>query len=812
MTISYKWISEYIPLSIDPEKISQILTSIGLEVEAMEPYESIRGGLTGLVVGEVKEAWQHPGADKLKLTKVDIGAGDPLQIVCGAPNVAAGQKVIVATPGTTIYPVKGDPLTLKKAKIRGEESFGMICAEDEIGMGESHAGIVVLPSDIQPGTPVADYYRPFTDWIYEIGLTPNRMDAMSHLGVARDICAYLRHHDKKDIQIIQPFDGRFTPGNTQPPFEVTVENTHACRRYTGVSISNIEVKESPQWLKDKLKSIGQRPINNIVDITNYILHDTGQPLHAFDADKVKGRKIIVKNLPEGTLFTTLDDKERKLSSEDLRICDGDGKGMCIAGVFGGAESGVKPATKNIFLESAWFNPVDIRKTSFRHGLRTDAAARFEKNVDISNTLNVLKRAAMMIVEIAGGEISTEAVDAFPSPQEKTQVILKFDFLNRLSGKGYNSETVKNVLESLAFEVRNMSTEEITVAVPYSKPDIALPADVVEEVMRIDGYDNIAIPSSITITPSVGARNPLHTAQEKAANYLVGAGFSEIFTNSITNAAYFEEADLGHAVKLLNNLSAVHNIMRPSMLETGLESVAYNLNRKNGDLKFFELGKTYTKKSAADYREAEHLCLYVTGNKTEGSWKQKGEAADIFYLKGIVANLLRLLGWDNPLFETGGNAKLKNYLEVKMGKEVVAALGSVSKQELNRFDIKQEVLFADIYWKSVFEKSVGRPANVEALPNQLPVYRDLAMVVPGALAYQDVESAIGKIRLEKLKSVRLFDVFESEKLGAGKKSLAVSFQFQDDEKTLTDREIDGMMSKIMRTLEQDLSAEIRKGNP
>jgi phenylalanyl-tRNA synthetase beta chain len=811
MTISYKWISEYIPVEIAPEKISKILTSIGLEVESMEPYQSIKGGLEGLVVGEVKESRQHPGADKLKLTKVDTGSGELLQIVCGAPNVAAGQKVIVALPGTTIYPLKGDPVTLKKAKIRGEESFGMICAEDEIGIGESHEGIVVLPAELKAGSAVSEYYQPYTDWIYEIGLTPNRMDAMSHWGVARDVCAYLRHHDKKDIAVSNPFNDAFKTANTQKPFDVVIENTRACKRYTGVLITNIEVTDSPKWLQEKLRSIGQRPINNIVDITNFVLHDTGQPLHAFDADKVKGRKIIVKNLPEGTVFKTLDGKERKLSSEDLMICDGEGTGMCIAGVFGGADSGVQSSTKNIFLESAWFNPIDIRRTSFRHGLRTDAATRFEKNVDISNTLNVLKRAATMIAEIGGGEIASDAVDAYPSVEKKSEVTLRFDFLNKLSGKNYEKSTVKTILQSLGFEVTGEDANEIRLAVPFSKPDVTMQADVVEEVMRIDGYDNIEIPSSITITPSVGAGNPAQVRREKTANYLVGAGFSEIFTNSITNAAYFDDAELNKSVRLLNNLSAVHNIMRPSMLETGLESVAYNLNRKNNDLKFFEFGKTYEKKETGNYIENEHLCLYITGGKNAASWREKAQSADIFYLKGVVANLLELLAQKDIKFETGNNSKLRNALLVKAGNETIAEVGVVSRQELNRFDIKQDVLFADIRWRKIFEKNAGKPIAFAQLPNQLPVYRDLAMVVPKVLAYQEVEAAIAKIRLDKLRSLQLFDVFESEKLGADKKSLAISLMFQDDEKTLTDREIDTMMSKIMRTLEQDLSAEIRKGN-
>ena len=810
MTISYKWISEYIPLQIDHEKISKILTSIGLEVESMEYYESIKGGLRGLVVGEVKEVVQHPGADKLKLTKVDTGDGGLLQIVCGAPNVAVGQKVVVAKIGTTIYPVQGYPVTMKKAKIRGEESFGMICAEDEIGMGESHEGVLVLPPDVKTGTAVSDHFKPYTDWIYEIGLTPNRMDAMSHYGVARDICAYLSHHENKDIRV-RGFESVQAKPGAKNRFSVTIENQTACRRYSGASINNIEVKPSPEWLQEKLKSIGQRPINNIVDITNFILHDTGQPLHAFDADRVADRKVIVKNLTEGTIFRTLDGKDRKLSSEDLMICDGDEKGMCIAGVFGGVDSGVSSATKNIFLESAWFNPVDIRKTSFRHGLRTDAAMRFEKNVDISNTLNVLHRAAKMIEEIAGGKIDGDYIDLFPSPENKATVKLNFSFLKKLSGKRYEQETAVNILKGLGFDVTEKNSENITVAVPYSKPDVTMQADVVEEIMRIDGYDNIGIPTSITITPAVGGIQTSRIRQEKTADYLVGTGFSEIFTNSITNAAYFEDGELATGVKLLNNLSAVHNMMRPSMLETGLESVAYNLNRKNNDLKFFEFGKTYRTEGAGKYVETEHLCFFVTGNKAEATWKERAVAADIYYLKGIVEAVLAICGIKDAVWEISSVNKLKNSLSLNIRGQLLVELGAVAKHELSRFDIKQEVCFADINWRAVLELTKTTELKFTPLPNQLPVYRDLAMVVPRTLAFNTVNESISKIKLPKLKAVRLFDVFESEKLGVEKKSLAINFTFLDDEKTLTDKEIDGMMNTIMLTLEHELKAEIRRGS-
>ncbi|HUQ66173.1 MAG TPA: phenylalanine--tRNA ligase subunit beta [Flavitalea sp.] len=810
MTISYNWISEYIPLEIDHEKISKILTSIGLEVESMEPYVSIKGGLEGLVVGEVKQAIQHPGADKLKLTKVDTGDGELLQIVCGAPNVEAGQKVIVAKIGTTIHPVTGDAVTMKKARIRGEESFGMICAEDEIGIGENHAGIIVLPQDLKTGTPVAEYYQPYSDWIYEIGLTPNRMDAMSHYGVARDICAYLAHHENKEVPLKSFRSKNIVAGGNQS-FSVTIENSAACKRYCGALLSGVEVKPSPLWLQEKLKAIGQRPINNIVDITNYILHDIGQPLHAFDADKIAGNKIIIKNQTEGTLFKTLDGKGRKLSAEDLMICDGSEKAMCIAGVYGGAESGVTSETKSIFLESAWFNPVDIRKTSFRHALRTDAAMRFEKNVDISNTLNALDRASSLIIDLAGAEIQGALIDVYPSPEQKAEVKLAFSFLNKLSGKIYNAQTVVNILKGLDFGIKEQSSDSIMVEVPFSKPDVRLPADIVEEIMRIDGYDNITIPSSITISPAIGAVNTGHVRKEKTADHLVGAGFSEIFTNSITNAAYFEDEELVKGVRLLNNLSAVHNLMRPSMLETGLESVAYNINRKNNDLKFFEFGKTYHSEGAGEYTEREHLCLFVSGNITEASWKHKAVPADIYYLKGIIEAVLSLCGIFDLKWQISSGSKLSESLTLKNGKKSIVRVGTVGRNELNRFDIRQDVFFADIDWQELLRKVKGTEIRFTPLPNQLPVFRDLAMVVPRSLPFNVVDESIRNINLLKLKSVKLFDVFESEKLGADKKSLAINLTFLDDEKTLTDKEIDGMMNRIMLTLEQELKAEIRKGS-
>ncbi len=805
MTISYNWLSDYLPEIIEPEKLSRILTSIGLEVESLEKYESIKGGLGGLVIGEVLECTQHPNADKLKLTKVNVGGSEALQIVCGASNVAAGQKVVVATAGTTIWPMVGEPLTMRVAKIRSIESHGMICSEDEIGIGSNHDGIIVLPPDSVVGSPAADYFKPYSDWIYEIGLTPNRMDAMSHFGVARDVCAYLTHH-QKEAKPKSPFSNVFKPDNTDHTIKVTIENEEACPRYAGVSITGVTVKESPQWLKDRLTSIGLRSINNIVDITNFILHETGQPLHAFDADAITGAEIIVKNLTEGTKFISLDEKERKLSTEDLMICNAK-EGMCIAGVFGGLHSGVKPDTTNIFLESAWFNPVSIRKTSVRHDLRTDAATRFEKGVDISNTVNVLKRAAIMIKEIAGGEISSDIVDVYPDPKPKTEITLKNHYLKKLSGKNYHADKIKRILTSLGFEIVREGLDELRIAVPYSKPDITIPADIVEEILRIDGLDNIEIPSTITISPAVEQLGMKESLKDKIADYLVGQGFIEIFTNSITNSKYFDETVLATTVKMINNLSVDLDVLRPSMLETGLETISYNINRRNYNLQLFEYGKTYFTEEVGKYAEEEHLCLYTTGANQEDAWQIKSRQQDFYRIKGLATALLALCGLDGIVFSKSEQAGL--VLDIFHGKLLLGNLLEVNQQKLQRFDIKQPVFVLDIQFAKLL-KAVTKNKITYKEVNKFPVIqRDLAMVVNSATTYETIENSVKKVKLNKLSNMRLFDVFESEKLGADKKSMAISFTFSDDEKTLTDKEVDAMVSKLIQGFETELAAEIRK---
>lgn len=808
MRISYKWLSEYLPVTVEPERLNRMLTAIGLEVENMEHYEEVKGGLKGLVIGEVISTAKHPNADKLTLTQVSTGNGAPLQIVCGAPNVAAGQKVVVATVGTTIYPTTGEPLTMKVARIRNVESYGMICAEDEIGLGTSHAGIMVLPQDARVGSRAADYFQPYEDYVYEIGLTPNRMDAMSHWGVARDICAYLSHHDKKDIKPKLPNGSGFKVDNHSLPIEVVVENTVSCPRYSGVSITNITVRESPKWLQQKLRAIGLRPINNIVDLTNYIQHETGQPLHAFDADAITGRKVIVKNLEEGSKFVTLDEKERILSKEDLMICDAK-EGMCIAGVFGGLHSGVTGNSKNIFLESAFFNPVSIRKTSFRLGLRTDAASRFEKGTDISATVNVLKRAAVLIREICGGEIASDIVDLYPQPKEKTAVAIKYHYLKKISGKNYHPDAVKNILVSLGFEVLKEGIDELRVAAPYHKPDISLPADLVEEILRIDGLDNVPIPEAITITPAVEENYAREVLREKVSNYLVGLGFNEIMTNSITNAAYFSEEEQQQMVRMINSLSTELNILRNSLFETALEVVSHNLSHKNNSLKLFEFGKAYRSEGPGKYEENEKLCLVISGPAREEGWKHKAIPSDFYYLKGAVSAVLNIMGVEADAIEELSVPKLDHHVVFKANGEILAGMGQVNRKVQDRFEIRQPVFFAGFNWALLVQLATATKPAVKELPRYPAVQRDIAMIVARQLPYEEVERSVQKIRLPKLQSMKLFDIFESEKMGAGKKSLAVSFQFQDEARTLTDKEVDEWMGKIMNALEKDLQAEIRK---
>ncbi|MCY7291070.1 MAG: phenylalanine--tRNA ligase subunit beta [Ferruginibacter sp.] len=808
MIISYNWLSEYLPVSIEPQKLSKILTSIGLEVESLHKYESLKGGLEGVVAGEVLTCEKHPDADKLKITSVNIGEAAPVQIVCGAINVAAGQKVIVATVGCTLYPSAGEPINIKKAKIRGVESVGMICAEDEIGLGESHAGIMVLNDEVVPGTKAAAIFETYNDYIFEIGLTPNRMDAMSHLGVARDVCAYLWHHDKKELRAVLPFKNGFKPDNNDLPITVIIENNEVCKRYAGISISNITVAESPVWLQNKLRSIGLKPINNIVDITNFILHETGQPLHAFDAAKITGSAIVVKNAVEADTFRTLDDKDRKLFSHDLMIANVE-ENMCMAGVYGGKESGVSANTKNIFLESAWFNNETIRKTSLKHELRTDAATRFEKGVDISNTVNVLKRAALMIKEIAGGEISSDIIDVYPAPAEKTSVSLKYHYLKKLSGKNYHADTIKNILTALGFEIQKEGMDEIWVNVPFSKTDISIAADIVEEIMRIDGLDNIEIPATISIAPSADYNNEKHELKEKIANFLSSNGFSEIFTNSITDSKYYAEEILSRTVKMMNNLSADLDVMRPSLLQTGLEVIAYNINRKNADLKLYEFGKIYSTSGVGKYEEQNRLAIYTTGIVAEGSWQAKEKKADFYFLKGICEKIIAACGIKNTIVDITESDELDFAITVSVNKMEIVKAGNISQKKLKQFGIKEPVLFADIAWDEIILLQQKNNLTYKDVSKFPAVQRDLAIILDKKITYSNVEAAIKGNKIAALKNIKLFDIFESEKLGIDKRSIAVNFTFSDDTKTLADADTDGMMNKIISSLEKQLNATVRK---
>lgn len=808
MTISYKWLMDYFAQPIEPEKLMLILNSIGLEVEGFEAYQEVKGNLAGLVTGEVLTVEKHPNADKLSITTVNIGGEAPLQIVCGAPNVAVGQKVIVATVGTTIYPTQGDPLTMKAMKIRSIESFGMICAEDEIGLGTDHSGIKILDASTPVGIPVASLYNPYEDHVIEIGLTPNRSDAMSHLGVARDVCSWLNHHEGSNIKPIIKHKADIIPTGNACPVEVIIENEQDCPRYTGILINDVEVSAAPAWMQNRLKAIGQRSINNIVDITNYILHDTGQPLHAFDADQIKGGKVRVKNLASDTSFVGLDDKERKLDAGDLMICDGDSTPMCIGGVFGGNNSGVTETTKNIFLESAWFHPVTIRKSSFRHQLRTDAATHFEKSVDIGQTLEVLKQAAGLICAHGAGKLNSDVIDVYPGKKATPIITLEYAYLKKMSGKAYAPATAKNILEGMGFNITQELETSITVEAPTHKTDVSIPADLVEEIMRIDGFDNIEIPSSITISPSVSGENRDIQLREKLSSALVGHGFNEMLNNSITHSANYSEEELTGAVRMLNNLSAELDTLRLSMLETGLQTVARNLNHRNDDLKLFEFGRTYSKKDAK-YAEEDHLALFVTGKVADASWNKKEEAADLYYVKGILQSLQKQSNINEINFESVTHPRFEFLLEGKSNGVHVASIGKPSDAMMKKFDIRSNVIYLDIRWSNWVTASLSKNVKYQEISKFPAVQRDLSFVIDRKVAYAEIESMIASLGIKAMKTFRLFDIFESDKLGKDKRSMAMNFTFQDESKTLKDEEIDQWMSKITRNIENKLEAEIRK---
>ena len=818
MKLSYNWLKDYIDLDVDPLELSAILTDIGLEVEGFEEFQSIKGGLNGIVIGEVLTCEKHANADKLSVTTVDTG-NEILPIVCGAPNVAKGQKVLVATVGTTLY--DGDEsFKIKKAKIRGEVSEGMICAEDELGLGTSHDGIMVLPPEVKAGTPAAAYFDIKKDWIYEIGLTPNRGDAASHIGSARDLVAGLnRYFNTRKYHLKLPDVGAFKVDNHDLDIDVEVKDQEACPRYSGITLKDIEVKESPEWLKIKLESIGLRPINNVVDITNFVLHETGHPLHGFDAAKIKGNKVVVRKMPNQTPFVTLDDVERKLHVDDLMICNVE-EGMCIAGVFGGADSGVTEKTTSVFLESAYFDPRHVRKTSKRHVLQTDASFRFERGADPNITLYALKRAALLIKELAGGTISSEIKDVYPQPIEKWTIDVAYANVDRLIGNVIDREIIKEIVQDLEMEIVEESAEGLKLLIPTFKVDVLREVDVIEEILRVYGYNNVKFEDKIHSSVSLRQKPDVEKLQNEISDYLVGQGFSEIMNNSLTKSEYIKNSEAfteEHNVALLNPLSKDLDILRQTLIFGGLEVVAYNQNRKINDLKIFEFGKAYFKKDEYDkkrgvknYYEEKHLTLFATGRVKAENWNTQPAQADFYYAKGLVSSLLKKLGINENKMEiletAGGNF---NYaLQINSGEKVLAQIGAVHKNLLKMTGVKSDVFVADINWDEVL-KLVPRH-DVQYVPvSKFPsVRRDLALVVDKNIQFADLKKLAFRVEKKLLKSVGIFDIYEGDKVPDGKKSYALSFLLQDENKTLTDKMIDKTMRRLQQTFEKELGAVLR----
>ena len=821
MNISYNWLKDYLDFDLSPEQVAAALTSIGLETGGIEEVESVRGGLRGIVIGKVLTCEEHPNSDHLHITTVDLGNGEPTQIVCGAPNVAAGQTVVVATVGTTLY--DGDKeFQIKRSKIRGVESFGMICAEDEIGIGHSHDGIIVINEEVAPGTPAAQYYNLSSDYVLEVDLTPNRIDAASHYGVARDLCAWmaqnaqaspLKRKSVEDFKIDRP-DGAIA---------VEVMNPEACPRYSGLTIRNIKVAESPQWLKDRLTAIGQRPINNIVDITNYILHSVGQPLHAFDVDKIKGGKVVVRTCNEGTVFTTLDGVERKLDARDLMICNAE-EPMCMAGVFGGLDSGVTEQTTSIFLESAYFNPTSVRKTARRHGLNTDSSFRFERGTDPNATIYVLKLAALMVKELAGGEICGEAIDLYPEPIKPFPVTLAYDKLNALVGKEIAPETVDSILRSLEIEIAARRDGEIDLLVPTYRVDVQRPCDVIEDVLRIYGYNNIEISSSLRSSLSFKTlTDSANDLRELISQQLTAMGFNEIMNNSLSAESYYEGLETfpaANCVKLLNALSNDLCVMRQSLLFGGLESASHNINRKSSDLMMYEFGNVYRfnpeaqstpEAPLAPYSEYSHLALWLTGNMRTGNWARPAEAATIYDLKAIVDNIIARLGISpRELQFTTGKSEIyaaSISIATRSGK-ALGEMGIVSKAMLKKFDIRQEVFHAELDWEAIVRLALKKKVTYTPLPKTMAVKRDLALLIDNNVTMEQIEAVVRESERRLLKGVTLFDVYEGKNLPEGKKSYAIAITIQDDEKTLQDKQIEAVMSKIVTNLEKRLGASLR----
>ncbi len=799
MKISYNWLKEFISTDKTPAEISTILTSTGLEVESLEKVEAIPGGLAGLIIGLVKDCAQHPNADRLRVTHVDIGAGENLQIVCGAPNVAAGQKVVVAVVGTTVYPTKGEPFKINKSKIRGEISEGMICADDEIGLGSSHEGIMVLPDEAVTGTLAKDYFSLNDDYMYEIGLTPNRADAASHLGTARDIAAFLK------LKIQKPNVSAFAVDNESRTIRVEVESK-ACIRYSSLTISGITVKESPQWLKDRLAVIGVRAINNVVDVTNYVLHELGQPLHAFDADTITGNQVIVKTCAEGTPFITLDGVERKLNADDLMICN-ETEPMCIAGVFGGATSGVSDATTNVFLESAYFNPVSVRKTSKRFGLKTDASFRFERGTDPDMTVFALKRAALLIKEVAGGAISSDISDIYPSQARPFKIDFSYKNAIRLIGKDIPAAEIKAIIEALDIKVESESAEGLLLEVPPYRVDVTREVDVIEEVLRIYGYNNIEIPTQIRASLNTSAKPERDTVQRVISELLTANGFNEMLANSLTALTFAASPE--HAVKILNPLSNDLDIMRQTLLYSGLQAIAYNQNRKNLNLKFYEFGKVYNLKDDK-YAEARQLSLFITGAKQGEQWDSKPQPVSFYHLKGAVDELVDRLKLDDYSIEDVTDNELAYGLQYNFrGGKSLVKFGVVNAGALKKTDVEREVFYALFNFDLILQLVQKHQITFKDIPKFPAVRRDLSMLVDNAVTFNQLKGIAQKTERKLLSEVNVFDVYQGDKLPVGKKSYALSFILQDEEKTLTDKAIDSIMQKLIYNFGKEAGAEIRK---
>ena len=808
MKISYNWLKQFLQTDWEVNKTSELLTDLGLEVEGVETIESIKGSLEGVVVGEVLTCIQHPNADRLKLTTVNLGSGDPVQIVCGAPNVAEGQKVPVATIGTTLYDDSGSGFKIKKGKIRGEESHGMICAEDELGLGTSHEGILILDDQLKPGTKAADVFNIEIDKVFEIGLTPNRADAMSHYGVARDFRAGLIQHGI-NLELISPSVSDFQVDERRLRIDVEVDKKESAPRYCGISIVDVEVKDSPEWIQNRLKSIGLTPKNNIVDITNYVLHELGQPLHAFDAEKIEGNKVVVKTLKPGTKFTTLDGVERELHSEDIMICDAASNPLCIAGVFGGIHSGVTEKTTSIFLESAYFNPVSIRKTAKRHALNTDASFRFERGIDINFTKYALKRAAILIKEYSNGKIASDVMDFYPEKMEDFQVFFSYDNAFRLIGQEIDKETIKNILASLEIKISSETEAGLGLTIPSFRVDVQREADIIEEILRVYGYNNIKFSHKLNSSISFNS-NKDTIVENVVANHLTSLGFNETMANSLTKEDYIsfsENLKTEFNVSMLNPLSNDLKVLRQSLLFSGLESISYNLNRKNNSLKLYEFGKTYHKYEHG-YQEDKHLTIFISGARTKETWTSPSQNSDFFYLKGIIISILERIGVSNLKTSPIKSDVFSEGIVFSLGKKKLVEFGVVTKQIRKEFGIKQEVLFADFDWSTILSISGNKKIKVSNLTKFPSVKRDLALLLDEKVTFKELYDLAFQSERNLLKNVDLFDVYQGDKLPEGKKSYAVSFVLQDKNKTLEDRQIDKIMQKLQQSFEKNLEAVLR----